>query len=268
MAFILLAGLAVGGVAALSGFLSGPKTVAKNISEETIKGLITISNKATQKCIQDASQIQEVIISGNNKSNIVVNNDWTQQLLLTTNCVQNVSFNNDIGQAMAQEAQQLAKAISQQFQLASAKASNLSRATAELSINVSNAFVQECISSESQEQIAILKNNTKSDINVFNNWQQYNMSTFDCVMKDSAVTNARQKVDQITTQQATATVENFMAGIIGAIFAVFAIIGLIIFAIFFFRSGTSPVTNTPTKIQNTQEQTDIELQEIQKILKK
>ena len=248
MALLLigLLGLAFG---ATIGSLFGARQSSENIANETVQALINVSNSASQSCQISADQIQSINISGNTGGTFNVNQDWTQYLVLQSTCSQNVTFQNDISQLMAQEADQIAKTISQQFQLGSAASKNVSNQTANLSIQVSNAFVQNCTGYESQIQVATLTNNTNTDVNLYQNWEQYNASTFECVMNDRAVNNTTQQLQQTVNQQAETTVQNFFAVIFGAIFGIFAIIGIIIFGLIFLgRIGRS---STPVTVQQS-----------------
>jgi hypothetical protein len=235
-----LIGLAVGaGVGAF--FQSGAS--ASNIADETVQALINVSNSASQSCVVSADQIQSANISGNTGGNYNIYEDWSQYLILNSSCIQNVTFQNNISQVINQEASQIAKTIAQQFQLSSANSKNVVNETANLSTQVSNAFAQKCLGYESQIQSFNLTNNTDVNANVYQNFEQYNASTFKCVMQDQAVNNTTQQLQQSFSQQATSTIENFFAVILGIVFAIFAVIGIIVFGLLFFRgSSSSPTT--------------------------
>lgn len=240
---IVAVGVVALGIGAAVGALFSSKSTSENVSNETVQGLINVANSAAQSCQVSATQIQSANISGNTGGNINVTENWKQFLILNSECIQSVTFQNNISQLMEQEADQLAKSIAQQFQLASAEAKNVANATADLSIQVSNAFTQNCTGYESQIQTFKLTNNTDVTANVYQNWEQYNSSTFKCVMRDQAVNNTTQRMQQDIGQQAEATVQNFFAVILGMIFAIFALIGIIVFALIFFGViGTSAVS--------------------------
>ena len=241
MAFFLigLLGLAIG---ATVGALFSSGASAENIATESVQALVNVSNNASQGCVVSADQVISVNISGNTGGTLNLNENFRQFLILNSSCLQSVTFQNNISQIMSQEADQIAKAISQQFELSSAKAKNVVNETANLAIQVSNSFVQNCAGFESQIAVFNLTNNTNLNANVYQNWEQYNASQFQCVMQDQAVNTTMQQVQQTVNQEAEATVQNFFAVLFGMIFAIFAAIGIIIFGLIFFgffeRSST------------------------------
>lgn len=237
-----LIGLAFG--AGIGAFFSSGST-AENIATETIQALVNVSNFASQSCVISADQIQSANISGNTGGNFNIRENWSQFLVLDSKCIQSVTFQNNISQLMSQEAEQIAKAISQQFQLSSANAKNVVNETANLSIQISNSFVQNCAGYESQIQSVNLTDNTDVNANVYQNWEQYNASQFQCVMQDQAVNNTTQRIQQSVDQQAEATIQNFFAVLFGIIFGIFAIIGLIIFGLIFFGYIESSSRSSP-----------------------
>lgn len=246
-----------------AGSLFGANQVSENISRETVQALINISNSASQNCEISAGQVQSANISNNKDININLTENWDQYLLLNTNCIQNVTFQNDISQAISQEVDQLAKNISQQFQLNTSASKNVSEQVANLSIQVSNAFTQNCNGFESQTQDFNLVNNETVNATVYQNWKQYNSSTFNCVMKDKAVNETAQQLNQTVNQQAETTVQNFFAVIFGSIFAIIAIIGLIIFSLIFFgiigRPNTTVVRNVSSPNLNNLDTNSLKL---------
>src|SRR4029077_9598218 len=107
-------------------------SLSANIADEMVKALVSNNNAANQSCRVESSQLQAQSISGVSGGTFV--NDWSQYTVLTSNCNQNVTFQNSINQQMIQQAQQLAKSISQQFQLSSSAAINLTKLSSDLAI--------------------------------------------------------------------------------------------------------------------------------------
>lgn len=208
-----------------------------NIANETVQALINVSNNASQSCVLSADQVQLTNFTNLHNVNLNIFENFNQYLVLKSNCIQNVTLQNNLSQIMAQEADQIAKSIAQQFQFGTTVAKNVSTQTANLAIQVSNSFVQNCAGYSAQFQEFNLTNSTNVTGNVYLNWEQYNASTFQCVMQDQAVTNASQQLQQTTNQEAQSTVENFLATILGTIFAIFAVIFIIIFAFIYFGVG-------------------------------
>jgi hypothetical protein len=246
MAFLLAGGLVLGAIAGI-GALLGSKTVASNIANETVQAMLSVTNDAISTCMVDTSQFQGANVTKNKDSTIDLNLNWSQVAVLKANCTQDVQVQNKVNQAILQEAEQISKSIAQQFQLSASEAKNVVNTTTNLAIRVSNSFIQTCSAGATQVQNLNINENTHVSVNVFANWSQYNQSVVNCVMKDKAVTDATQAVQQTVDQKSTATVENFFATVFGAVFAIFAVIGIIIFSFLFFRpsgrgGGTSQVT--------------------------
>src|SRR3972149_11022757 len=193
---LLITGILALGAGAVVGVIFSSKTTTENIANETVQGLISVANSAAQGCQVSADEIQSTNISGLTGTSFTIDENWSQYLILNTDCIQSVSVQNNIQQLMAQEAQQLAQSISQQFQLASAASKNVVNATADLSTQVSNSFNQQCSGYESQIQTFTLSDSTNVTGTIYLNWEQYNASTFSCVMQDEAVNNTTQQLDQ------------------------------------------------------------------------
>lgn len=220
-------------------------STTSNIANETAKALISVSNTASQNCKFSVNELQSATVKLGTNTNINIYLDWAQYIVLQDSCYQESSIQNQINQEITQEANQIAKSIAQQFSLSSATASNVVTIVAEMSVAISNSFIQNCATFEDQTQIVVIEGGVNNVANIYSNWQQYNNSVLNCVQKDAAVNSAQQKLQQAVKQEADATVENFLAGIIGAIVAVFAVIGIIFFIAIYFLRGSG--TNTDTK---------------------
>jgi hypothetical protein len=237
-----------------------------NISNEIVQALTSVSNSASQSCVLSSEQVQLTNLNNLHHVDINIFENFNQYLVLNSACIQNVTLQNNLSQIMSQEAQQIAKSVAQQFQFGTTVAKNVSNQTADLAVQVSNSFVQNCAGYSAQIQEFNLTNSTMVTGNVYLNWEQYNASTFQCVTQDEAVNNTMQQINQTTNQQASATVENFLATIIGSIVAIFAVIFIIIFAFIYFGVGevTSAVgsvfkpSSTPQAATQTQPQVPTE----------
>lgn len=207
---------------------------ASNISEETAKALVQISNTATQSCMVSDSEIQQITINGITGSNLNIVANLEQSLVLNSDCLQSDTVQNSVQQAMAQKANQLAKAIAQQYELSAAEADNLAQEIAQMSTQISNSFRQNCSNFGAQVQSFTLENGSQLDATIYLNFDQYNASVTQCVSQDAAVNNSFQSIAQTTQQTASATVQNFLAGILAAIFGILAIIGLVFFSFILF----------------------------------
>lgn len=208
--------------------------VSSNISSEIVKSLVQVTNTAAQGCVFQADQVQNVTISGASGGTFIINEDWQQNLNLNSECLQSVNFQTSTKQAIQEEIKQLAKSIAQQFGLSAAESYNLAREVAQISTQVTNSYLQNCVNSEAQIQNFELVNATNVTGYVYQNWDQYNTSTISCIMQDQAVTDTSQQISLTTEQTAEATVQNFLAGILAAIFGILAVIGLIFFGLVFF----------------------------------
>lgn len=199
--------------------------IATNISNEIIQSMVNSSNSALQNCQVDDSQIQTEEINGVTGGTFY--NDWSQKFVLRTDCSSDDKFQNTVSTSIQQKAQQLAKSISQQFELSSAESANISNELANLSVQVSNSFIQNCYTSGIQLQVVVVQDATNVVVN--NNLSQYNETVANCVSKDQAVNSTIENIQQAVSQTATSTVESFLSGLIGVIIAIFALIGIIIF---------------------------------------
>jgi hypothetical protein len=213
----------------MGGLLS--RVAAENISNQMIRNLVNVTNTATQNCRNSASQYQLKSISNLTDSNVFSFGNMTQTVVVETKCVQEAAFDSKVTQEITQQAEQVAKAISQMFQLGDTESKNLVNLSSDLGTQVLNAFTQNCTSEQTQTQVTRIDNLTRSNAVVVGNMSQYVNIMTACVTKDAAVNQVATKIDQATKQTATATVENFLAGIFGSIFAIVAVVGVIFFII-------------------------------------
>ena len=210
--------------------------VAENVANVSASSFISVINSASQSCVVSANNIQNATISGNSGTTINVTLDWKQSLHVDATCYQAVVFNTDVQQTLSQQATQLAKAIAQQFQIGDADSRNVMNATAALGDAIGNSFSQKCATYGSQIQSVSINGNTNSNIILAANWDQQSNIVQNCVQNDSAVTAAKNQLTQAISQSASSTVENWLAGIFGAIAMVIMGGGLVIFMIFIIMS--------------------------------
>lgn len=217
--------------------------ISSNVAESVAKQLISVTNSTLSTCKMTSQQQQSAVITVGSGSNFSGTFNWNQQIGLRQDCVSNATTANQISQDMAQKVDQVAKAVAQQFQLSAAVSSNVTRLTSEMATAISNSFTNECSNFGTQQQALVISTSDNTRSSVFANWNQVYDSTLNCVQKSAAVNSAQQKLQTAISQEASATVENFLAGIIAAVAAVFAFIGIIFFVIIFMsRSSSSTVT--------------------------
>jgi len=211
-----------------------------NIANEMVNAMVSDNNSAKDNCSIDTSQIQSQNINGLNGGTFI--NNWNEYAITDAQCVQSDNFSNSVSQSTLLKAEQLAKSISQQFQLSSSAAFNLTNLAANLAVTVSNSFTQDCYANTTQQQLQTVNNTngggTTGGITggfVYNNWNEYSQSALDCISKDQAVNNIQQQIQLAVQQSASATVENTLAQILGIIFAIFAVIGIIYFISMYYK---------------------------------
>jgi hypothetical protein len=210
---------------------------SKNVVDANIKGLITVMNTASQKCKSDISQTQFLNISGGKGNTYNFTENWNQVVQFNSNCVQSIAFDTNVSQEASQEAQQIAQSISDFLALGSASAENVARLNQDLSIQVTNAFSQTCITNISQTQGVSITGGEGNTYNFFQDWSQFNNAMIDCVMNDKAVSNTSQKMVQEIDQSATAKAEGLGSFISGIIMVIIALIGLLVFGYMLIRGS-------------------------------
>ncbi len=216
-----------------------------NISNEIVKAIISVTTSASQTCKIEGNQVQSCTFSNNTGENANYDLYMTQNMVIDAQCLQDSKTQTQTNQNVSQAASQIAKSIAQQFSLSSSDASNFAKAVVELSTTVSNSYISNCNGAFTQVQSCTFNNNNVNNVNIYANLQQFNNTSFDCVLKDSSVTTAAQKVQQSIDQQASATTENFLAGILGSVVAVLAGVGLLMFIVIYALSPGRP-TSSPT----------------------
>jgi hypothetical protein len=238
-------GLVLAG-ALTGGLFGGSGASSEAIARAVIDAVVKMTTSFSQDCVIQNSQIVSCDFSiEGGEGDVVFRNDMRQYLTVDSTCMQTSKTSNDINSKMRQQINQLVRSIAQQFQLGASTSKALIEATANLGIQVQNAFVQNCNGVGSQVITCTFSvDQRKGSVNAYNNIEQWNNSAFSCVAKNSAVNSAAVDISQVLSQDVSATVENTLAGIIGAIVAVLAVIGLIIFVVLFFRRGST----TPTTI--------------------
>jgi cobalamin biosynthesis Mg chelatase CobN len=221
--------------------------VSSNYGEAIARSLLNVANEHAQKCSVAVTQEQTTEFRNITGSDIDYQCNGTQRAVVTTECLQRADTQNDISNAVAQQAKQLADTVTQQFQLTVSVSSNVSKLISEMATAVTNSYSQDCAVQSSQSQRILADNIVDSRLRITCNYDQYADITTNCVMQNRSVNNIAQQINQELDQSAKATTTNWLAGIIGAVAIALALIAIIVFAIMFMRSvphnNPSPPSN-------------------------
>jgi hypothetical protein len=209
----------------------GP-SVSKNYVRQGVSEMASVAVSSTQSCQSSVSENQTVSLSGNTGANITVGNiNFDQAVTVDVTCLESTEVDNLIMQNVAQVAKQMADAVNQQFGLtAGSFADNTADTFADLATDVSTTFTQTCKSLIGGNQSVLVDDNVGSVISVGDiNFNQTVDEVINCVSTNISSTDLDQYADQLDDQSATATVENFLSGIITIIIIIIIVIMVVIF---------------------------------------
>ena len=216
-------------------------TYARNLVKESAKVMTSIANSATSTCSPQLDQGIMIAINNNKDVNInfgTVETDNTANINIA--CVQNVNFSNSVTTQLKQAADQMAKAITQQFDLnpGTTEADNVSDLESSIQTSITNIITLNCIPSISQVQGFDFSNNQYSNLNIGSLDLRQNTDAVISCVQNAAVENSVNILDyQTVVQHATAEVQSFLTGLIVLLIVILIIIGVIVFA------GVKGVTN-------------------------
>ncbi len=206
--------------------------LSSNVSKQLISASTDVVTTAYQNCQVDSSQVQNIAVI--DCSNVqILDNVFKQSYAVRADCVQQTQTDANIQSSINQQASQLATALTQQFGLGSAAASNMSNNTIQLMTAVQNSYTQQCATkiSSGQSIKCVGSNNVEINGNIFD---QTFEGTRSCMQQAVSNTQADIAIKQIISQTAKAKEANFLSGIIGGI-ALLLILGIIFMLIY---SGT------------------------------
>lgn len=203
--------------------------VSSNVSSQLISASTDIITTAYQNCQVDANQFQQIVtIDCDNVQ--ILDNTFKQFYAVRADCVQNTSSDANIQNNIQQQASQLAQAVTQQFGLGTAVASDMGKNTIELVNNIQSSFTENCATKIASGQTikCVGSNNVEINGNVFD---QSFEGTRSCMQDTVSNNQADTAIKQIISQTAKAKEANFLSGIIGGI-ALILILGIIFMLIY------------------------------------
>lgn len=215
-----------------------------NVSQEidaAANESVSIINSQTQNCVQMGSQSQAISVCTNNTqlcpngtANVDIEDvNFNQSAIYTTQCSANINITSDIQQQISQAFQQAATAIAQQFQLAAANVDQVAKIAANVSTNIDNKTVQNCIQQVSQNQgitVACSPNGSGAcNVTIKQiNFEQGFMPINNCVLQEQNAQNVINQVTQAISQQGTSKVESIFGPLIAIIVIIIVIIGAVL----------------------------------------
>jgi len=214
---------------------------AKTKAEISIEAIAQVINDGVQNCSQQLTneEFNNIRIDGSRIRDLDLNID--QFAKVKTQCLQSEEATTQLDQALQASATQVAKSVSQQLELSTAKAKDVIRLNALAASTIKNNFVQQCVATETQE--------VRNDITVENsiigslviNSDQYIRDLVSCSTRGQQISDITEQITATIEQEASATVENFFAPFLIALVIIIGIIALFLFlpAIFRGRSSSS-----------------------------
>lgn len=208
--------------------------VSTNVSSQLISASTDIVTNTYQNCQMTSSQVQQIAVQG--CSNVTIDNNYFNQFYAVRgDCVQQISTSSATTANLQQQAQQLATALTQQFGLGIADATNVSNNSIQLINDINNSYVQNCATtiSSGQQIKCIDSNNVEINGNTFS--QTLN-DTKTCMQQAVTDNQADLAIKQTISQTAKAKEANFLAGILGGI-GILLVLGIIILMVFYGGGG-------------------------------
>jgi hypothetical protein len=207
-------------------------SLAVNTASEATDLMVSAATDNILNCKTAIDQIQGITVIAQNGSSINIGDiDWSQVVAYNQSCYQNATATNTISTSIQQEAQQIAKAIQQQWAVfTAAEAVNMSDLVIKLSEQVCTEYTTKCAAEVIQTQTATFYASGGSEIATgILNWDQTVNGISKCVQQTSTVTNAQNNLSNNITQQATAEIQNFLMPLIIAAVIILVVVILLVF---------------------------------------
>ena len=184
-------------------------SISNNVAKDTQAIVASITNDFTQRCQQSTSNDQTIDLTKCKDVKIDEIN-LSNNVAISTKCVQNNSTQNQIKEAITSQLSQQAKSVTQALGLPSVNvANNIIDASANVGEQVANAFSQTCVNDISSSQMFNCSESEGVTIGVIN-FENNNQGLVDCVQKNTAVNNALLEYSRVIGQTAAATqADNF-----------------------------------------------------------
>lgn len=215
---------------------------AKNTIDEAAKIMTSVAIEASQSCQSVVTQSQGLTIVAQKGAHVTIGpTAFSQVVSLNTQCLTEDTAQTDITSELDQAATQIAKAISQNFNLpgGGSTAENTAKLLAELSNEINVSFTQTCANIVNQAQnVNIVASDTGTTVAVATlDFDQEVDAIINCVQNTSNVSQVKNTLTQTLTQEATAIVENAAGLIIFIVAIVLVFLGFVIY------QGEKAITN-------------------------
>lgn len=214
-----------------------------NVSQEVstqINSIFNVVNNTTETCVQRGTQTQNLSIqcpACPGGTNVTVSNiTFNESAVYNTSCSAAVSNNTQIQQDIQNQVDQTAKAIAQQFQLSQADASQVTKILTQISNNITNATVVNCVQSVAQNQglEIFCPENPNAGNGVCNitvtgiSYDERFTPINNCLLQQSNSTGLVQQITNIAQQSATAEVESLLGPLLAIIIVIALIVGVVV----------------------------------------
>jgi hypothetical protein len=232
MVFFLLPLIAAG----VAGYLiaDGGKTTAKNEVKSMTDISMSILNEFAVDCSTTLSQ-DNIINASDDCSITLEDTDLTNTAYVDKSCLLSVSNVAQMQATIAQQMDQMAETVSQQFSLAKAESENLIDSTIILSQDIVNTFTLDCSEDLYQSNQVTCSGNGNITLKGVT-LENFAKIQADCVQDVLNSSEAAVDVETIIGQSAKAKQEGKFAALIPAVLAVIALIVIVMIVI---KSGNS-----------------------------
>jgi hypothetical protein len=205
-------------------------SISNNVAKDTQAIVASVTNDFTQQCTQSTSNDQTIDLS-KCKGVKIDRINLSENIAISTKCVQNNSTQNQIKEAITTQLTQQAKSVTQALGLPSVNiANNIVENAAKVGEQVSNTFSQTCVNDISSSQRFNCSDSQNVTIGVID-FQNNQQALTDCVQKNDAVNKAIIEYKNVIGQTAAAKqADNFATA------AIFFLVILGIFAYVFVQT--------------------------------
>lgn len=199
---------------------------AKSDAKTVVNSTIDVINEFVTTC--DFSQVNSLVIGGPNCNVIIKNTSITQTAAFDTQCVSNLTADNDLEQKIQETIQQQTEALAAalQFDITGAFGISIIESVTNLVTRVKNTYLNSCTVTQANQAILDCSSGSITlegdDIT-----QSANLSAV-CIFNNSAINKAINDLQLLLDQKTTASTSFFSPWVIAIIVVVIIIIIIII----------------------------------------
>jgi len=219
----------------------------------------------TNVCNTTVNANQVFFINGGSSNRCTVTASGSSTVSTNMSCFAENSTMNNVTNNLAQTAQQSAKSIQQQFGfLTFSEAINISQSYINLSNVIQTTFYNSCITSISNNQLAVIDCENSNDFTVDVDFNQTNIVTQDCIFNNAAVTQIKNDITQFVEQKAYSEIENYVAGVLMAFTLVLFAFAAVIFLVLILISPKKKTTDQNASVLEQQTGVDLQITDVRK----